>query len=81
LLAELEGIRAHVDAIGGECAAEAGQLSQLVVGISNALADLGMLPVQDITHFMKSTQEVLTAACLFLECLQEAQASGAGPWD
>jgi hypothetical protein len=35
-LLELEGIRACVDGIKGECATEAVQLSQLVVEISNA---------------------------------------------
>jgi hypothetical protein len=45
LLVELEGIRACVDGIKGECAAEAGLLPQLVVGISDALADLAMLPI------------------------------------
>jgi hypothetical protein len=48
LSVELEEIRARVDEIKGECAAEAGQLSQLVVEISNALVNIGMLPVQDI---------------------------------
>jgi hypothetical protein len=46
---ELEGICARVDGIGGECVTENEQLSQLVVGISNTLADPGMLPVQDIS--------------------------------
>jgi hypothetical protein len=32
---------------------KAGQLSWLVVEISNALADLGMLPVQDIPQLSK----------------------------
>jgi hypothetical protein len=36
LSTELEGIRACVDGIEGECATEAVQLSQLVVEISNA---------------------------------------------
>jgi hypothetical protein len=45
LLAELEGIYARVDGIGGERAAEAGQLSQLVVEISKALANLGIFPI------------------------------------
>jgi hypothetical protein len=44
-LLELEGIRACVDGIKGECATEAGLLPQLVVGISDALADLAMLPI------------------------------------
>jgi hypothetical protein len=37
-----------MDEIGDERDAEAGQLSQLVVEISNALIDLGMLPIQNI---------------------------------
>jgi hypothetical protein len=49
--------------------------------ISNALADLGMLPIQDIPQLPKSPQEVLTVAGLLLECLWEMQASVAGPWD
>jgi hypothetical protein len=51
------------------------------MGISNALVDLGMLPVQDIPQLPKSAQEVLMAAGLLLERLQEAQASDTGPWD
>jgi hypothetical protein len=42
---ELEETRARVDEIKGERAAEAKQLSQLIVGISNALVDLGLLPI------------------------------------
>jgi hypothetical protein len=34
--------------------------------ISNALVDLGMLPVWDIPQLLKSTQEVLVAAGLNL---------------
>jgi hypothetical protein len=34
-----------MDGIGSERATEAGQLLQLVVGISITLVDLGMLPV------------------------------------
>jgi hypothetical protein len=47
-VAELDKTPARVDRIDGEHATEADQLSQLVVEISNALVDLGMLPVQDI---------------------------------
>jgi hypothetical protein len=36
---ELKEIHAHVDGIEGEHAAEVGQLSQLVMEISNALVD------------------------------------------
>jgi hypothetical protein len=42
---ELEEIHAHVDGIKGKWAAEARHLSQLVVEISNALVNLGMLSV------------------------------------
>jgi hypothetical protein len=48
LTTELEEIRACVDGIMGERATEAGQLSQLVMGISKALVDLGMLLIWDI---------------------------------
>jgi hypothetical protein len=70
--AELEETRACVDEIKGERAAKANQLSQLVVGISNALVDLGMLPVRDNPQLLKSAREVLTVAGLILECLREA---------
>jgi hypothetical protein len=81
LSAELEGIRACVDGIGGERATEAGQLSRLVMEISNVLADLGMLLVQDIPQLPKLAQEALTVVGLFLERLREVQASDVGPWD
>jgi hypothetical protein len=48
LSTELEGLHMHVDGVEGECATEVRQLSQLVMEISNALVDLGMLPVRDI---------------------------------
>jgi hypothetical protein len=72
LSVELEETRACVDGINGEHAAEAERLSQLVMGISNALVDLGMLPVQDIPQLPKSAREVLMAARLILELLREA---------
>jgi hypothetical protein len=78
---ELEEIHTCVDGIDGERVTEAGQLSYLVVEISINLVDLGMLPIQDILWLPKSAQEVLTAAALLLEYLQEAQASRASPWD
>jgi hypothetical protein len=49
--------------------------------ISNILVDLGLLPIQDIPQLPKSTREVLPAASLILECLQEALAFSTGPWD
>jgi hypothetical protein len=66
LLAKLEEIRSHVDRIAGERNVEAGQLLQLVMGILNALVNLGMLPVQDIPQLPKSAEIVLTAAGLLL---------------
>jgi hypothetical protein len=36
-----------------ERVAKAGKLSMLVVGISNALVDLGMLPIRDIPQLPK----------------------------
>jgi hypothetical protein len=44
---ELEELRARVAGVEDECAVEAGKLSRLVVEISNALVDLGTLPIQD----------------------------------
>jgi hypothetical protein len=80
-LVESEGIHPCLDGIGGEHTAEAGQLSQLVMEINNALADLGTLPVQDIPQLLRSAQEVLAVASLPFEHLTEAQASGTGLWD
>jgi hypothetical protein len=45
---ELKEIPARVDGIEGERAAKAHQLLQLVMAISSALVDIGILPVQDI---------------------------------
>jgi membrane-bound lytic murein transglycosylase len=49
--AELEETRARVDEIKGECAVKA---KQLVVGISNAPVDLGMLHIQGSPQCVKS---------------------------
>jgi hypothetical protein len=81
LSAELEKTHARMDRINGERATEAGRLSQLVMGISNALVDLGMLPIQDILQLPKSAREVLPAAGLVLVHLHEAMTFGAAPWD
>jgi hypothetical protein len=45
--------------------------------ISNALVDLGLLPIQDIPQLPRLAQEVL--AGVLLESLREAQASGTSP--
>jgi hypothetical protein len=49
--------------------------------ISNALVDLGMLPIQDIPQLPKLVWEVLSAVGLILEHQQEALASDTSPWD
>jgi hypothetical protein len=48
LLAKLEELRVHVAGVDDECAVEAGELSALVIGGSNVLVDLRMLPIWDI---------------------------------
>jgi hypothetical protein len=53
-LAKLDRAHAHVDRINSEHATEAERLSQLVMEISSALVDLGMLPIQDIPQLPKS---------------------------
>jgi hypothetical protein len=69
------------DRITDECAAEARQLSQHIMGILSALVDLGTLPIKDIPQLLKSAREVLSMADLILKLLQEVLASGTGPWD
>jgi hypothetical protein len=81
LLLELDMAHMRLDRINDERAAEARQLSQLVVKISDVLVDLGMLPIQDIPQLLKSTPEVLPAANLILKLLQEVLDSDAVPWD
>jgi hypothetical protein len=66
-----------VGRINAEHATEAERLSQLVVEISNALVELGMLPIQDIPQLPKLVYEVLSAVGLILEYLQEALDSSA----
>jgi hypothetical protein len=62
LPAELEEFHVCVAGDADECATKAGKLSMLVVGISNALVDLGMLPIQDIPQLPKMAQDVLAVA-------------------
>jgi hypothetical protein len=68
-----------VAGVKDELAAEARELSMLVVEVSNALVDLRMLAIQDILQLLKMAQEVLPAAGLILQCLREQRASGADP--
>jgi hypothetical protein len=48
--------------------------------ISNALVDLGVLPILDIPEHPQLAQDVLTVARLILERLREERDSGTGPW-
>jgi hypothetical protein len=57
------------------------KLSTLVVGISNALVDIRMLPTQDILKLPKTVQEIFAATGLILEHLREGHTYGTGPWD
>jgi hypothetical protein len=50
---ELDKAHALMDGITNERATEVMRLSHHVMGISNALVDLGMLPVQDIAQLLK----------------------------
>jgi hypothetical protein len=81
LSVELEKLHAHVDRVEDEHVTEAEKLSTLVVGISNAPVDLGMLLIRDIPQLPKLVHEVLTVVGLILERLQEEHASDTGPWD
>jgi hypothetical protein len=78
---ELEELRTHATGIEDEWATEAGEPLALVVEASNALVDLGMLPMQDITQLLKTAQFIMKAVGLILECLREGHAFNAGPWD
>jgi hypothetical protein len=57
---------------------EAMQLSRSVMEISDALVDLGVFPIQNITAQLKCAKDVLTAVSLVLEQLPEGCASVAG---
>jgi hypothetical protein len=79
LSVELEEVRACVVGIDDEHVIEAGELLWFVMEISNALVDLGMLPIWDIPQLSKTTKEVLVAPSLILECLREGNTYGAVP--
>jgi hypothetical protein len=59
---------------------EAMTLSWSSMEISNALIDLGVLPILDIPEQPRLAQDVLTVAGLILEHLREERDSGTGPW-
>jgi hypothetical protein len=81
LLAELEVLHAHMVGLKDKCTTEAGKLSMLVKRISNALTNLGMLPIRDIPQLPKIAQEVLAMAGLIVERMLEEHESSASPWD
>jgi hypothetical protein len=64
--------------VESEHATEAMQLSRSVMEISDALIDLGVLPILDIPRRLKSAQDILTAVGLILEHLREEHAIDAG---
>jgi hypothetical protein len=76
----LAELRALMDGVESECAAEAVTLSQSVMEISNALINLGVFPIWNIPERPQSSQDVLMAASLILEHLREERDSSAGPW-
>jgi hypothetical protein len=68
LSVELDKTHTCFDRINDEHAAEVGLLSQLVMGISNALVDLGMMPIQHIPQLLKSAREVVGAYKMSISC-------------
>jgi hypothetical protein len=48
--------------------------------VTVVLIDQGLLPIEDIPELPKTAREVLPMVVLILKCLQEALASGTGPW-
>jgi hypothetical protein len=76
----LAELRALMDGVESERAAEAVTLSRSVMEISNALIDLGVFPIRNIPERPQSSQDVLMAAGLILEHLREERDSRAGPW-
>jgi hypothetical protein len=80
LSAELEKLRKCVAGVESECATKAVILSLSVMGISNALVDLGVFPIQAIPKRPKSAQVVLTVSSLILERLREEHASDDCSW-
>jgi hypothetical protein len=51
-----------------------------VMGISDALVDLGTFPIWDIAEHSKSSHDVLMTGSIILEHLREEHAPGSGSW-
>jgi hypothetical protein len=79
LSVELEKLCEHVAGVENERAAEAEQLSWSVREISDALVDLDMFPIRNIPSQPRSSQDLLMAAGLVSERLQEEHASSVDP--
>jgi hypothetical protein len=80
LLTRLEEHLVHMAGVEDKRATEAMGLSQLVMGFSDVLFDLGLCLIWDIPQCPKLAQEVFVVTGLILERLREEHASGAGPW-
>jgi hypothetical protein len=74
---ELEELHERVAGVESELAAEAVPLSRSVMGIFDALVNLGTFPIWDIPESPKSVHDVLTAAGLVMEHLLEEHDSSA----
>jgi hypothetical protein len=80
LSTELEELHGRMAGVESKCAAEAMQLAQSVMEISDALVDLGAFPIWDIPAHPESAQDVLMVVSLILERLWEEHASSADLW-
>jgi hypothetical protein len=81
LPSELVKLRECLGELESLCVAKAKELAALVAEISKVLMDLGLSLFQGIPQVLGKAKEVLEAVGTILECLQEALASGVGPWD
>jgi hypothetical protein len=68
-MTRMEELHMRMARVEDECAAEAVELSRLVIEISNALVYMGVFPIRDIPWHPKSAQDVLVTTSLVLECL------------
>jgi hypothetical protein len=60
---------------------EDGGLATLVRDVPKVLVHLGMPPIPEIPQDTRTAGDIPEAVDVILECLQEAYASGPGPWD
>jgi hypothetical protein len=81
LPAEMEKLCERVAGVEDDHAIEVELLSRLVRGISDALVDLNVLPIQGIPLQPWSTKDVLAAFGLIMERLWAVHASGFGSQD